>query len=98
MCSNRWANPVLPGRSFAEPTWYHTLTATIGAASSGDSVTNNPFGNRTVLVGIRMILNCTTSANPTLDAWIADDLTSLDRSALWGRGVCADGSSVMGVS
>jgi hypothetical protein len=26
MCSNRCANPVRPGRSFFEPTWYHTAT------------------------------------------------------------------------
>src|ERR1035437_5631127 len=30
-CSNRCANPVLPGRSFFEPTWYQTSTATMGA-------------------------------------------------------------------
>jgi hypothetical protein len=29
-CSKRWANPVRPGFSFAEPTWYHTFTVTIG--------------------------------------------------------------------
>jgi hypothetical protein len=29
-CSNRWANPVRPGRYRAEPTWYHVFTVAIG--------------------------------------------------------------------
>ena len=30
MCSNRCANPVRPGFSSFEPTWYHSSTCTIG--------------------------------------------------------------------
>src|SRR5687767_8580814 len=60
MCSNRCANPVRPARSFADPTWYHRFTATIGAVWSSDSVTNNPFGNRKVSIGRRMVVNCTS--------------------------------------
>src|SRR5215208_1593950 len=59
MCSKRWANPVRPSRSFAEPTWYQRLTATIGAVWSSESVINNPFGNENVSMGMRIGLNCT---------------------------------------
>ena len=30
MCSKRCANPVRPGFSRADPTWYHAFTATSG--------------------------------------------------------------------
>src|SRR5215207_10625664 len=59
MCSKRWAKPVRPGRSFADPTWYQRFTATIGAVWSSDSVTNSPFGNENVSIGMRIALNCT---------------------------------------
>src|SRR5215207_10081517 len=59
MCSKRWAKPVRPGRSFADPTWYQRLTATIGAVWSSESVTNSPFGNENVSIGMRIDLNCT---------------------------------------
>src|SRR5918999_1310013 len=59
MCSNRCANPVRPGRSFAEPTWYQRFTATMGAVWSSESVTNSPFGSRNVSIGMRMAVNCT---------------------------------------
>ena len=42
-CSNRCANPVLPGFSFFEPTWYHTLMATIGALWSSCTMTVRPL-------------------------------------------------------
>src|ERR1017187_1822808 len=42
-CSNRCANPVLPGRSFFEPTWYQTLTATMGALWSSGTTSVSPF-------------------------------------------------------
>ena len=45
MCSNRWANPVRPGTSFFEPTWYQTLTATVGVVRSCDRMTVRPFGS-----------------------------------------------------
>src|SRR5213082_3549155 len=54
MCSKRCAKPVRPDRSFADPTWYHRLTATIGAVWSCDMVTNNPLGNRNVSIGMRI--------------------------------------------
>src|SRR5688572_2384752 len=54
MCSKRCANPVRPGGSLAEPTWYHRLTATIGAVWSSESVTNNPFCSRKVSMGTRI--------------------------------------------
>ena len=44
-CSKRWANPVLPGRSFFEPTWYQTLTATMGALWSSWTMRTRPFGS-----------------------------------------------------
>ena len=42
-CSKRCANPVLPRFSFFEPTWYQTLTATIGALWSSWTTTVRPF-------------------------------------------------------
>ena len=44
-CSKRWANPVLPGRSFFDPTWYQTLTATMGALWSSWTMRTRPFGS-----------------------------------------------------
>src|SRR5205085_9636373 len=64
ICSNRWAKPVRPGRSFAEPTWYQRFTATIGAVWSSDSVTKSPFGNENVSIGMRIALNCITLLIP----------------------------------
>ena len=45
MCSNRWAKPVRPGRSFFEPTWYQTFTATIGVEWSSCRITCRPLGS-----------------------------------------------------
>jgi len=45
MCSNKWAKPVLPGRSFFEPTWYQTLTATIGVERSSCRMICKPLGS-----------------------------------------------------
>src|SRR4051794_1474875 len=45
MCSNRWANPVRPARSFFEPTWYHEFTWTIGSLRSTCRITWSPLGN-----------------------------------------------------
>src|SRR3954464_1403873 len=59
MCSKRCAKPVRPGGSFADPTWYHRLTATIGAVWSSESVTKSPFDKRNVSIGMRIGLNCT---------------------------------------
>ena len=42
-CSKRCAKPVLPRFSFFEPTWYQTLTATIGALWSSWTTTVRPF-------------------------------------------------------
>src|SRR5262245_30163026 len=42
-CSKRWAKPVLPGFSFLLPTWYQTLTATIGALWSSWTTSVSPF-------------------------------------------------------
>ena len=42
-CSKRWANPVRPGFSFLEPTWYQTLTATMGALWSSWTTSVSPF-------------------------------------------------------
>src|SRR4029078_11871781 len=43
MCSNRCANPVRPGRSFFEPTWYQRLIATSGAEWSSLRTTRRPL-------------------------------------------------------
>src|SRR5436309_8880438 len=43
MCSNRCANPVRPGRSFAGPTWYQRFTETSGSVRSSDKITSSPF-------------------------------------------------------
>ena len=45
MCSKRWAKPVRPGRSSLEPTWYQTLTPTIGVAWSSCRMTCRPLGS-----------------------------------------------------
>src|SRR5471032_172624 len=45
MCSNKCANPLLPGTSSPEPTWYQTLTATSGMLGSGARITSSPFGS-----------------------------------------------------
>src|SRR4051794_4463479 len=42
-CSNKCANPVLPGFSFFDPTWNHVFTATIGALWSSCTSTVSPF-------------------------------------------------------
>src|SRR5262245_45926807 len=45
MCSKRCANPVRPGFSFFEPTWYHWFTCTIGSFRSTWRMTWRPFGS-----------------------------------------------------
>ncbi len=45
MCSNRWAKPVWPGRSFFEPTWYQRLTATSGRDGSRCRTTLSPLSS-----------------------------------------------------
>src|SRR3546814_20911823 len=50
-CSNKWANPVLPGGSFFEPTWYQMFTATSGAAWSSCTTTVRPLGRTQVVDG-----------------------------------------------
>src|SRR4051812_44587837 len=42
-CSNRCANPVRPGDSSLEPTWYHRSTATSGLERSTCRITVRPF-------------------------------------------------------
>src|SRR5512137_1515906 len=44
-CSKRWANPVFPGRSFFDPTWYQTFTATMGALGSSCTMRTRPLGS-----------------------------------------------------
>src|SRR5438105_3793019 len=44
-CSNRCANPVRPGRSSPDPTWYHVLTATTGVEWSSWRITSRPLGS-----------------------------------------------------
>ena len=43
-CSKRWANPVLPGISLLEPTWYIIAYDIIGSEWSVWRITCNPFG------------------------------------------------------
>jgi hypothetical protein len=45
MCSNRWAKPVRPARSFFDPTWYQISACTIGVEWSSRSTTWSPFGS-----------------------------------------------------
>src|SRR5688500_19923027 len=44
-CSKRCANPVRPGTSFFEPTWYQTSTVTVGVDRSGARMTFRPLGS-----------------------------------------------------
>ena len=46
MCSKRCANPVRPGFSFFEPTWYQISACTIGVEWSSRKTTCRPFGQR----------------------------------------------------
>jgi hypothetical protein len=43
-CSNRCAKPLRPAGSSLLPTWYQTLTATIGALRSVCTTTRRPLG------------------------------------------------------
>src|SRR5262245_2810429 len=43
MCSNRWEIPVMPGRSFTEPTWATQPPATVGERWRGTSSSFMPF-------------------------------------------------------
>src|SRR6476620_11833947 len=63
MCSKRWANPVRPGASFLEPTWYQALLATIGVEWSSCSRTVRPFFNlySLTLIGGSLSADCATS-------------------------------------
>src|SRR5215470_4952285 len=45
MCSKRCANPVRPGLSFLDPTWYHWFTCTIGSLRSTCRITWSPLGS-----------------------------------------------------
>ena len=49
MCSNRCANPVRPGRSSDEPTWYQVFTATTGTEWSSCRSTCSPLGSVNVV-------------------------------------------------
>src|SRR6476659_9467931 len=51
-CSNRCANPVRPGDSSLDPTWYHTSTATSGLERSTWKITGSPFSRTNVSNGI----------------------------------------------
>src|SRR5207248_1781118 len=51
-CSKRCANPVLPGLSFFEPTWYHTFTATMGALWSSWTMSVSPLSSVNSLKGM----------------------------------------------
>src|SRR4051794_3530688 len=51
-CSNRCANPVRPGDSSFDPTWYHTSTATRGLERSTWKITGSPFSRTNVSNGI----------------------------------------------
>ena len=44
MCSNRWAKPERPARSFRDPALYHRSTDTIGVEWSSEYTTRKPFG------------------------------------------------------
>jgi hypothetical protein len=44
-CSNMCANPVRPGSSFFEPTWYQRSTATTGVDGSRARMTTRPLGS-----------------------------------------------------
>jgi len=49
MCSKKCANPVRPGRSFLDPTWYHTWRCTIGVEWSSRKTTVKPLGSVVVV-------------------------------------------------
>ena len=51
-CSNRWAKPVRPGSSRAEPTRAASTTATTGSERSMWKMTRRPFSSSKVWAGI----------------------------------------------
>src|SRR5688572_27760483 len=51
-CSNRCANPVRPGDSSLDPTWYHRSTATSGLERSTCKMTGSPLPSVNVSNGI----------------------------------------------
>src|SRR6266446_10195605 len=57
-CSNRCANPVFPGFSFFEPTWYQMLTATMGALWSSCTITVRPLSSTKRSYGISISVVC----------------------------------------
>ncbi len=59
MCSKRCANPVRPGRSYPEPTWYQTLTEATGVEWSSATTTRSPLGRVKVVCG--MLTCCAAS-------------------------------------
>src|SRR5664279_2237961 len=78
-CSNRWANPVLPGTSFLEPTAYQILTATTGARWSSAMIRRRPLGRRSSVkatVGVTMARRVPQPA-PGLVARVPADRNSL---------------------
>src|SRR2546423_3506346 len=66
MCSKRCAKPVRPGVSFFEPTWYQTLTPTMGVEWSSWKMTRSPFGrkNCVYLIGGRTGADFAAAAPP----------------------------------
>src|SRR6266704_4361890 len=88
MCSNRCANPVRPGTSFAGPTWYHRFTATIGTLWSSERMTSSPFCSLYL-----SNLSCGTSSGAGLGAAfcvcaVAGDFFALCVPACGGAGFC----------
>ena len=83
MCSKRWAKPVRPGRSSLEPTWYQTLTPTIGVRLAADALVVGAFQQTTNLeVGLKpsvFMLWLTGAAsyslNPTTNLELSYQLT-----------------------
>src|SRR5690606_21140081 len=53
MCSKRCANPVRPGRSCDEPTWYQMFVAIVGVVVSRCRITVRPFGSWNVSASTR---------------------------------------------
>ena len=45
MCSNKCADPVRPGRSSPDPTWYQMFTDTTGTEWSSWRITCKPLGS-----------------------------------------------------
>src|SRR5687768_7598664 len=78
-CSKRCANPVRPGTSFFEPTWYQTSTVTVGVDRSGARMTFRPLGS--VIRSNGMLMSLPEAAG-AVRGWAHADETAVAITAI----------------